>query len=130
MNLPIDEYTKLIGAEVREVRPGYAVVYAKAPKSACNFNGVIHGGFIFSLADIAFAYASNAGGRMALALDMYVSFRKALKPDKSVVATAKELQRSGRTALYLIEVTSEGDLIALITATVYVLDREPGAPCD
>ncbi|AFA39370.1 hypothetical protein Pogu_1343 [Pyrobaculum oguniense TE7] len=130
MNLPLDEYTKLLGAEVHEVKPGYAVVKARAPDSACNFNGVVHGGYIFSLADIAFAYASNAGGRMALALDMYISYRKALKPGKLVEAVAREVQRSGRTALYTIEVCSEGELIAYVSATVYLLDKEPGAPCN
>jgi len=129
MNLPVDDYTKLLGVKIREISPGRCVVSAKVPREACNFNGVVHGGYIFSIADIAFAYASNAGGKMALALDMYISYRKALKPGEEIEAEAVEVERGGRTALYIIRVRRGDELIAHVTATVYLFEKPPGASC-
>jgi acyl-CoA thioesterase len=130
MNLTLDNYTKLLGAQIVELRPGFARVKANPIIDHCNFNGVIHGGYIFSIADIAFAYASNAGGQMALALDMYISFRKPAKPCMELEAVAQEVHRSGRTGLYQIKVASNGELVALIQATVYFVDRTPGGECN
>jgi acyl-CoA thioesterase len=130
MNPPLDNYTKLLGVQIIELKPGFARVKANPNIDHCNFNGVIHGGYIFSIADIAFAYASNAGGQMALALDMYISFRKPAKPGMELEAVAQEVHRSGRTGLYQIKVASNGELVALIQATVYFVDRTPGGECN
>jgi len=130
MNLTLDNYTKLLGAQIIELRPGFARVKANPNTDNCNFNGVIHGGYIFSIADIAFAYASNAGGHMALALDMYISFRKPVKPGMELEAVAQEIHRSGRTGLYQIKVMSNNELVELIQATVYFLDKTPGERCN
>jgi acyl-CoA thioesterase len=130
MNLTLDNYTKLLGAQIVELRPGFARVKANPIIDHCNFNRVIHCGYIFSIADIAFAYASNAGGQMALALDIYISFRKPAKPDMELEAVAQEVHRSGGTGLYQIKVASNGELVALIRATVCFVDRTPGGECN
>ncbi len=120
-----DQFSRALGVEVLEVRPGYAKVRALPGKEHCNFNGMVHGGYIFSVADVAFAYASNAGGKMALALDMYISFRQKVSPGEEVVAEAREIHRSGRTGLYRMTVNGPQGLIAEVQATVYFLDRPP-----
>ena len=130
MNLTLDNYTKLLGAQIVELRPGFARVKANPIIDHCNFNGVIHGGYIFSIADIAFAYASNAGGQVALALDMCISFRKPAKPGMELEAVAQVVHRSSGTGLYRIKVASNGELVALIQATVCFVDRTPGGECN
>ena len=67
---------------------------------------------------------------MALALDMYTSFRKPAKPDMELEAVAQEVHRSGGTGLYQIKVASNGELVALIQATVCFVDRTPGGECN
>lgn len=125
-----DGFLKLVGAELLEAGPGRAVVRAVPTADHCNFNGVVHGGYIFSLADIAFAYASNLAGRAALALDMYISFRRPARPGVPLVAEAREVDRRGRTALYSIWVREEGgEAVAVLQSTVYITDREPGGGC-
>ncbi len=126
MNPKPDLYTKFLNVEIEEVKPGLARVKTIAPDHSVNFNGVVHGGFIFSVADIAFAYASNAAGKMALALDMCISYRKAAKAGEEIVAVAEEVHKSGKTALYRINVYANQELCAVIQATVYILDKETG----
>ncbi len=120
-----DQFSRELGIEVLDVRPGYAKVRAVPSRDHCNFNGMVHGGYIFSVADVAFAYASNAGGKMALALDMYISFRQKVAPGEEITAEAREVHRSGRTGLYRMTVNGPQGLVAEIQATVYFLDREP-----
>ena len=82
--------------------------------------GLAHGGIAFSLADSALAFASNAYGRLSVALDCSISFPVAVKVGDELTATANELSLTNRTATYLIEVTNQkNEKVAFFKGTVY-----------
>jgi len=115
-----DNYTNFLGMKCIEIKKGYAKFSMKINKSMINFHGVAHGGVIFSLADAAFAAASNSEGIRSLALVVEICYRKAVKEGDELIAEAKEESGGRRTAVYKITVTNqEGEVIALCQATVF-----------
>nr|WP_253665089.1 hydroxyphenylacetyl-CoA thioesterase PaaI [Thermus scotoductus] len=93
-----------------------------------NLHGTVHGGFLYALADSAFALASNSRGP-AVALSCRMDYFRPLSAGARVEARAQEVNLSRRTATYRVEVVSEGKLVALFTGTVFRLggDAFPGA---
>ena len=115
-----DPYCQLLGIQILEVRKGYSKLSMVVKKNMVNFHGIAHGGVIFSLADAAFAAASNSHGQPAFALAMEISYRVAVKPEKVLYAEAKEESLGRTTALYHITITDEeGSLVACCHGNVY-----------
>jgi acyl-CoA thioesterase len=120
MKIGQDPFAKRMGIELQEVRPGYSRVGMTLTPDMLNFHGIPHGGAIFSLADAAFAAASNSHGQMAVALSVTISFLAAAEPGSHLVAEAQELRKGHRSGFYQIAVRKEtGDLIATCQAVVY-----------
>ena len=85
-----------------------------------NFHGIPHGGAIFSLADAAFAAASNSHGQTAVALSMTVQYLAAAKPGARLTAEAQELRKGNRAGFYQIAVKTEGgEVVAICQAVVH-----------
>lgn len=90
-------------------------------KHHLNGAGSVHGGAIFTLADIAFAAACNSAGQLALAVNTQLTFMKPAAEGTRLVARVRELARSRRLGHYTVEVsTAEGDRIAVFQGTAYV----------
>ena len=86
---------------------------------------IAHGGITFALADSAFAFACNSDGKITVALDVSISFPKAGKEGVTLIAEAKQIARTNKTALYLIEVKNQNDeLIALFKGTCYKTEKK------
>jgi acyl-CoA thioesterase len=114
-----DRLAATLGMELLEVAPGRAVTRLAIDERHLNGAGIVHGGTIFSLADVAFAAASNASGTLALALNVSISFVKAVESG-TLVARAEEEMLKGRIGSYGVRVEDEtGDLVALFRGTVY-----------
>jgi len=119
-----DRLKRLLGAEVLEVSPGYAKVALTVEDKHLNAADVCHGGVLFSLSDLAFALASNSHGYLALALEVSMSFLRAVSSGERIVAEAREEHLGKRTATYVMTVTDErGRKIALTKGTVYRFDK-------
>jgi acyl-CoA thioesterase len=87
----------------------------------CNFHGTPHGGAIYSLADAAFAAASNAEGDTALALETNISYFEAVEVGETLTARAERVHQRGRTASYRVTVTDGRDgEIAAFRGRVYL----------
>ena len=116
-----DTFSDLIGAKVEAVDPGYCRVLLTVTESMLNFHGSTHGGVIFGLADIAFAAACNSHGQVAVALSMDIHYLNSSKAGDHLVAEAKEVSRSAKTALYDITVTEKasGKVVAKLHAMAY-----------
>ncbi|PCH70559.1 MAG: phenylacetic acid degradation protein PaaD [Rhodobacteraceae bacterium] len=85
-----------------------------------NFNGTVHGGAIFSLADSAFGLASNSHGILSAGIDAHMTYQAAALKGEVLTATASEVSRSRKIAVYRIEVTNQaGEIVAGFTGTVY-----------
>jgi len=76
-----------------------------------NGHGMCHGGFIFTLADSAFAFACNSYNQLTVAQHCAISFIKSAKSGDRLSALAIERQREGRSGIYDITVTNQNDEI-------------------
>ncbi len=115
-----DPYGNFLGIKLEEVKEGYARVSITLTENFCNFLGYIHGGLIFSLADQAFAAASNSKEKLSLALQMSISYVKAPLVGDTLIAEAREEYLTSKIGLYQINVkTSSNQLIAQAQGIVY-----------
>ena len=118
-----DPFASGLGISVVECHPGYARATLTLSPEMQNFHGVTHGGVIFSLADTAFAAASNSHNRVALALNVNINFLVPTRPGVLLTAVATEEKLGGRTGLYRIAVEDDqGQLVALVHGTVFRKD--------
>lgn len=108
--------------DIRLVSISKGEAVAELEVSGKHLNGVdiIQGGALFTLADFAFAAASNSHGRIAVAANATISFFKGVSSG-ILTATARE-HSSGRTlATYLVDITDEeGNKIALFSGTAFL----------
>jgi len=111
---------RFLGIKCLEIKKGYAKYSMVVNENMINFHNVAHGGAIFSLADAAFAAASNSEGIRSLALVVEICYRRPVHVGEEIIAEAKEESGGKRTAVYSIRVyNKEGETIALCQATVY-----------
>ncbi|MCD6584336.1 MAG: hotdog fold thioesterase [Desulfobacteraceae bacterium] len=114
-----DRFAEYVGIELMEVTPGKAKVRLKIRPEHLNGVDVVHGGTIFTLADFAFAVASNSHGTIALGINASISYLKAARGGV-LTAEAIEVARNPKLATYQINITDEkNDLIAAFQGTVY-----------
>ena len=113
-------YAKKLGLKLVELSSGGAVVEMVPQKDDENIFGMVHGGAIFSLMDEAFQVSCNSHGRVAVALNVNVTFHAPAPFNQKLRAESKERHRSKKTATYHITVTDEmGTLIATCQALAY-----------
>ena len=116
-----DSFSKTLGVEFLEIKPGYARARMKVRSDMLNFHGVAHGGVIFTLADSVFAAASNAHGSRAVALSVNVVFRSPVFEGEELIAEANEISLGRTTAIYEMTVrkVETGKIVAVFQAVVY-----------
>lgn len=107
------------GIEMVEIGLGSAVARMVVTSEHLNAVGTVHGGALFSLADFAFAMAANSGGQVTVAINVSISYFKALSSGV-LTARAREVSGGGRIASYTVEIRDEpGDLVALFQGMAY-----------
>ncbi len=114
-----DRWAAVAGARIAEVREGYARVTMRLRPDHLNGVGVVQGGAVFTLADFAFAIASNSHGTVAVALDVSITFARA---GRSGVLTAEAVEESvsRRVSVCNVRVTDDrGELVALFRGTAF-----------
>jgi acyl-CoA thioesterase len=107
-----DNASSGLGMEKLEIRAGYARLTMKIQPHMVNGHGIAHGGFIFTLADSAFAFACNTYNERTVAAHCAISFIRAGKLGDQLIASATEISRSGRSGIYDIRVTANDQVIA------------------
>ena len=107
-----DDASKGLGMQIVQIRPGEAVLSMTILPSMVNGHGIAHGGFIFTLADSAFAFACNSHNQRAVAAQCDITFIRPGQLGDVLVATAREVSRSGRSGIYDISVTAGDAVIA------------------
>jgi len=117
-----DRFAKLLGFQIEAFEKGMAKVSATIKEEHLNAANVVHGGFLFSLADYAFALASNSHNILSLSISSNIMFQKA-KPSGTLYAYAKELSDGKKIATYEVRISNgEDNTIATFTGTVYRKD--------
>jgi acyl-CoA thioesterase len=114
-----DHFAKHLGIEMLEYGGGKATGRMEIKSHHLNSAGMLHGGAIFALADAVFSAASNSHGTLAVAINVSISYFKAVSSG-TLTASAEEASFNPRLATYLIPVTDDkGNKIALFQGTVY-----------
>lgn len=114
-----DLFARHAGIELVDVGPGRAKASMKIEPHHFNAAGTVHGGAIFTLADFAFAVASNSHGTLAMGINTSVSFVKAALKG-TLYAEATEQSRNPKLASYSVMITDDaGDVVAIFQGMVY-----------
>nr|WP_243074534.1 hydroxyphenylacetyl-CoA thioesterase PaaI [Microbacterium sp. SS28] len=108
-----DRASAALGMHVELDEPGRAVVSMRVSADMTNGFAITHGGFVFALADTAFAMACNEDESVTVAAGADISFLKATVEGQVLTADARRRTRSGRSGVYDVTITDEtGDVVA------------------
>ena len=115
-----DSACQALDMRVLEVRAGYARMDMGVTEKMVNGHGTCHGGYIFTLADSAFAFACNNRNNLSVALDTSINFLKPVHVDDVLTAEATEIHNGRTTGLYQIRVINQHDhLVALFKGNCF-----------
>jgi acyl-CoA thioesterase len=114
-----DLFAAYVGIELLEAGNGRALARLQLREHHRNGLGMVQGGAIFTLADLAFAAAVNSRGRAAVAIHASISYMKAAQGE-ALIAEAQEVSCGPKIAVYTIRITeSSGELISLFEGMAY-----------
>ena len=99
-----DQASRGLGMVIERVSPGEAVLSMTIRPDMTNGHGICHGGFIFTLADSAFAFACNTYDQRTVAQHCAVTFLQPSRRGDMLTAHAVERNRSGRSGIYDVTV--------------------------
>jgi acyl-CoA thioesterase len=102
-----DAASRGLGMQLVSVAPGQAVMTMTVTERMVNGHNICHGGYIFTLADSAFAFACNTYNQRTVAQHCAVTFLNSAFLGDKLVARATERQRMGRSGIYDITVTRD-----------------------
>lgn len=119
-----DHACRGLGMHLLHIAPGHAAMSMPVRPDMANGHGMCHGGFIFTLADSAFAYACNSFGERAVASTCTVTFLRPGKVGDTLTATAQERESAGRSGIYDATVR---DSAGVVIAEFRGLSRTIGA---
>lgn len=119
-----DEAARAIGITVEIPQPGAATARFEILPSMVNGFGICHGGYLFTLADTAFAYACNAYGQVTVAAGASIDFLRPARLGDQLVAEARECHRGRRHGIYDVTVRNQdGRAVALFHGRSQATDR-------
>jgi acyl-CoA thioesterase len=99
-----DRATRHLGIEIGEVGPGRATARMRVTGEMVNGHDIAHGGYVFLLADTAFAFACNTYDKVTVAAAAEVVFVRPARLGDELVAEAVERTRYGRSGIYDVTV--------------------------
>jgi acyl-CoA thioesterase len=109
-----DRASQSLGMRITRVAPGEAELTMQVRPDMTNGHDICHGGFVFALADSAFAFACNSHGDSTVAAAASIDFLAPARAADTLTASARELWRGGRSGLYEIVVANQrGETVAL-----------------
>jgi acyl-CoA thioesterase len=121
-----DPASKAAGIELLDAGDGQATVRMRVTGDMVNGHAMTHGGYVFMLADTAFACACNSHGPVTVAAGADINFLRPTGPGDLLIASAKERVTSGRSGIYDVTVTRDGDVVAEFRGRSRVIS--PGQP--
>ena len=114
-----DRFAQLLGIKIEELRAGYARASLAIDDRLLNGVDIVQGGAVFTLADYAFALASNTHDSVAVGVESNISFMKPTLGG-TLFAEAEEISRSKSLGSYTVRITNDkGDLSALFYGRVF-----------
>ena len=120
-----DDFSQWLGIEILEVGEGHCTIKMTVRQEMTNGFDVAHGGISYSLADSAFAFASNSRGRHSVSVETSISHTRPVFVGDELTAVASEKNISQRLGIYEVVVRNqEGKNVALFKGTVFRKDTE------
>ena len=120
-----DAFSKWLGIELINIRRGYAKIKMTVREEMTNGFKIAHGGITYSLADSAFAFASNSWGEQAVSIETSISHTKPVQIDDVLTAETSMKNKSKRLAIYNVTVTNQDEkVVALFKGTVFHTGKE------
>lgn len=120
-----DKFSLWLGIETVLIEQGHCILKMKIRSEMVNGFGIAHGGIAFSFADSALAFASNAYGRLSVALECSISFAVAVNVNDELTCEARELSLTNKTGTYHIEISNQkNEKVAFFKGTVYRTSKE------
>jgi acyl-CoA thioesterase len=108
-----DQVVKALQISIDEVTPGRATARMRVTADMVNGHGIAHGGYVFLLADAAFAYACNTHGPATVARSCEITFLRPAREGDDLTAAAAERVRIERNGIYDVSVRrANGDVLA------------------
>jgi acyl-CoA thioesterase len=109
----LDTASQNLGMRIERIAPGEATLSMEITDKMSNGHGNCHGGYIFTLADSAFAFACNGYNQLTVAQNCSISYISPGKIGDRLTAVAREISRKGRSGIYDISISNQsGDLVA------------------
>lgn len=102
-----DRASQALGMRIARIAPGFAVLTMTVRSDMLNGHATCHGGFIFSLADSAFAFACNSHNFVTVAAGCSIEFLAPARDGDVLTATGRERALAGRSGVYDIDVTNQ-----------------------
>jgi acyl-CoA thioesterase len=116
-----DPYAAAQGYELGEITDESVAVSMTVREDQLNFLGGTHGGVVFSIADCAFALASNAYPEDAVAIDTHLVITGGTTAGDTLTAIATELTRGRSLATYRVNIArGDGRIVGGFTGTVFI----------
>ena len=119
-----DYFSQWLGIEVVETSDGFSRIKMTVTKDMLNGHGVAHGGISFSLADSAFAFASNSDGQKAVSIETSINHIKPIFEGDELEATAQKESTSRSLGQYIVRVTRREELVGLFKGVVFRKNEE------
>jgi acyl-CoA thioesterase len=107
-----DRASKGLGMELLEAGEGRAAVRMRIAQTMINGHGIAHGGYVFMLADTAFACACNSAGPITVAAGADIMFLRPVREGDVLTAIAAERVTYGRSGVYDVTVSRDGEVVA------------------
>ncbi|WP_207886811.1 hydroxyphenylacetyl-CoA thioesterase PaaI [Pseudomonas sp. 30_B] len=115
-----DQATRRMGIQLLDAGPGSSKLSMRVREDMIQGHGTCHGGYLFALADSAFAFACNSYNDATVAIGCSIDFVAPAREGDELTASACEQSRSGRTGNYDVRIeNSQGQLIALFHGKSY-----------
>ncbi len=121
-----DSASRSLGMELVEAGDGRATVRMTVTAAMVNGHAMAHGGYVFLLADTAFACACNSHGPVTVAAGAEITFLRPARAGDVLEARATERSTSGRSGIYDVTVRRDGDVVAEFRGRSRVIS--PGRP--
>jgi len=120
-----DKFSAWLGIRKVVAEKGHCILKMNIREEMVNGFGIAHGGIAFSFADSALAFASNAYGRLSVALECSISFAIPVNVNDELTCEATELSLTNKTGTYHMVITNQkNEKVAFFKGTVYRTSKE------
>jgi len=120
-----DAFSKWLGIELVDIQHGNCEIKLTVRKDMLNGFGIAHGGITYSLADSAFAFATNSIGHQAVSIETSISHTSKVIDGDVLTAKTALINKTRKFAIYHVDITNQEDLrVASFKGTVYYTGKD------